>query len=164
MVWPPRWWLMRTPAASLIASERRLSNPPEQMKHLLDRGVARVTRSPKRRSRGSGAVPAATTPAATEERGRLSNPAPRPVQRRLLTSEVVTVASDYRAGRSLRELAETLGVHHRTIAAHLQQLGIPRRVNQRKMIAEDVSGASRRYEEGASLATLAAVFNVDPRP
>jgi hypothetical protein len=39
----------------------------------------------------------------------------------------------YQAGRSLADLAEAIGVHHRTVAAHLDQRGVQRRANLRKM-------------------------------
>jgi len=65
--------------------------------------------------------------------GQLSNPGRRPVQRRLRGPEVDTVVALYQAGQSLRELAAELGIHHRTVAAHLDQRGVPRRVNRRKM-------------------------------
>ena len=139
----------------------RLSNPPEHLKHLVERDVTGAARGAKHRSRGSGDIPAVARAVTAEETGRLSNPTPRPVQRRLRPPEIATVAADYRAGRSLRDIADTLGVHHRTIAARLQQLGIPRRVNERKLSPEDIFDASRRYEQGASLTTLAAGFNVD---
>ena len=96
-----------------------------------------------------------------EEPGRLSNPTPRPVQRRLDSSEVDQLVAEYLAGRTLRELAGILGVHHRTIAGHLEQRGAKRRANPRKMSTLDVLAAARRYETGDSLATVAQTFNVD---
>ena len=139
----------------------RLSNPPEQMKYLVDKGAENARHGPKRRSPGSGAVAGVVGSVASEETGRLSNPALRPVQRRLRSSEIDLIAIEYRAGRSLRAIAEVLGVHHHTVAAHLQQLGIPRRANERKMSANDVVDASRRYVRGESLATIAGSFSVD---
>lgn len=67
----------------------------------------------------------------------------------------------YRAVQSLRAVAEALGVHHQTVAACLQQLGIPRRANERKMTADDVVEAARRYTAGDSLATVASAFGGD---
>lgn len=89
----------------------------------------------------------------SEETGRLSNPTPRPVQRRLRRSDVDIIAADYQAGRSLRTIAETLGVHRHTVAAHLEQLGIPRRANERKMTVHDVVEASRRYDAARTVTT-----------
>ena len=101
------------------------------------------------------------SPAASEEMGRLSNPALQPVQRWLDSREIETLASKYRAGQSLRAVAEALGVHHQTVAARLQQLGIPRRANEHKMNADDVVEAARRYIAGNSLTTVATAFGVD---
>ena len=140
----------------------RLSNPHEHLKHLAEQGAQIAKRGLKRRSQGPQAVATAATTTTSKETGRLSNPAPRPVQRRLGPSEIDTIVSDYQAGRSLRAIAKRVGVHHHTVAAHLQRHGIARRVSQRKMTDIDVADASRRYEAGDSLATLASIFSVDP--
>ena len=71
------------------------------------------------------------------------------------------MAARYETGRSLRAIAEALGVHHRTVATHLEHLGVPRRVNGRKMNAHDILEATRRYEAGESLATVAGAYGVD---
>jgi hypothetical protein len=67
----------------------------------------------------------------------------------------------YRAGRSLRDLAAEFGVHRRTVAALLESRGVPRRVNLRKLTADDVTDASHRYRAGDSLATIGDVCGVD---
>ena len=55
------------------------------------------------------------------------------------------LVAGYRAGRSLPDLAKDFGVHRRTVAAHLEQRGVQRRVNSRKM-------SERRHQRrGASL-------------
>ena len=103
----------------------------------------------------------AANPVTSEETGRLSNPTPQPVQRRLRASEVDTIGVEYQAGRSLRAIAKVLGVHHWTVAVHLEQLGVPRRVNRRMMNAHEIADARGRYESGDSLATVAAAYGVD---
>ena len=65
------------------------------------------------------------------------------------------------AGRSLREIAAARGVHRRTIAAHLENRGIPRRPSGRKLTDRQVATAARRYLSGDSLATVAEGFDVD---
>ena len=55
--------------------------------------------------------------------GRISNPAARPVQRRLDAADVDLIAEEYAAGRSLRDIAKALGVHHCTVAEHLGNSG-----------------------------------------
>ena len=145
----------------------RLSNPSEHLKHLVDRGSGESGHGPKRRSRGSGAVAAAADPASSEETGRLSNPTPRPVQRRLGRAEIDTIISNYQAGQSLRAVAKLLGVHHHTVAAHLQRHGIARRLSQRKMTDIDVAEASRQglvgfqYLEAVTL-LLQRIRSADP--
>ena len=80
-------------------------------------------------------------------RGRLphagrSSRRPGPVvQRRLTSSELQAVMAGYQSGRSSKELAEEFGVHHRTVADHLERLGIARRVNHPKLSAAE----SRRH-------------------
>jgi hypothetical protein len=71
------------------------------------------------------------------------------------------LVTGYRAGRSLADLAQALGVHCRTIAAHLEQRGVQRRVNLRKMTEHDISDAARRYRAGDSLATVGKIHGVD---
>jgi hypothetical protein len=58
-----------------------------------------------------------------------------PVQRRLTPSQLEAVAARYQSGRSLNDLAREFGVHHRTVAEHLESLGIARRVNLPKLSA-----------------------------
>ena len=139
----------------------RLSNPPERLKQLVDRGAGKSRHGPKRPSRRPEAIAAVAAPTSPKEAGQLSNPGRRPVQRRLPRSDVDELAAGYKGGLSLRALAEALGVHHRTVAAHLDQLGVPRRVNPCKMNPHEILQASRRYEAGDSLETVAAVYGVD---
>ena len=110
----------------------RLSNPPDPLETLTGQGSRGAEHHPDVRSERLGEVTAAAESVAPEDTGQLSNPGQRPVQRRLSRSELDTLAARYEAGQSLREIAVVLGIHHRTVAAHLERLGIPRRVNQRK--------------------------------
>ena len=52
------------------------------------------------------------------------------------------------------------GVHRRTVAARLEQRGIGRRVNRRKMSERDIAHASIRYRAGDSLATVGRLLGV----
>ena len=108
----------------------RLSNLPE---HLVDKGVDNAEHGLKRRLQGPQTVATVATTMTSEESGRLSNPTPQPVQRRHGRSEIDTIVSDYQAGRSIRTIAKLVGVHHHTVAAHLQRRGVARRLNQRTM-------------------------------
>jgi transposase-like protein len=162
----------------------RLSNPPNTLELASHQGFlggeATVRRSQKAAKR-SGNRPGAVGP---DNRGRLSNPASRvlnaddkrahspiadrsaqdpgpPVQRRLTPSELEAVVVQYQSGRSLKQVAREFSVHHRTVADHLERLGIARRVNPPKLTAADVKRAVARYRAGDSLATVGKALNVD---
>ena len=93
--------------------------------------------------------------------GQLSNPPRRPVLRRLNEVEIDRLVCEYQAGRTLADLAAALGVHRRTVAAHLEARGVQRRVNRRKMSDDDIDEAARRYRRGDSLAKVALAVDVD---
>jgi hypothetical protein len=154
----------------------RLSNPPDTLELASDQGffgdeaaVRRSQNAAKRSSNRPGAV-------GPDNRGRLSNPTSKvlsddkwahspiahwsasdpgaPIQRRLTPSELEAVVAQYQSGRSLKQLAREFSVHHRTVADHLERLGIARRVNLPKLTAPDVKRAVARYRAGDSLATV----------
>ena len=60
-------------------------------------------------------------------------------------------------------LARRYGVHRTTVIHHLDQAGITRRRVVRKMTNASVALAAARYEQGASLATVANEFGVHQR-
>jgi hypothetical protein len=45
----------------------------------------------------------------------------------------------YRRGQSLADLAAQFGIHRRTVAAHLEARGVPRRINKPKMTSADTT-------------------------
>lgn len=96
-----------------------------------------------------------------EETGQLSNPPRRSVQRRLTDPEIDELVHEYQTGRTLADLASVVGIHRRTVAAHLEKRGVRRRENRRKMTDDRVTGAERRYHAGDSLAKVGSTFNVD---
>ena len=67
---------------------------------------------------------------------------------------------EYQAGRSLADLAAEVGVHRRTIATHLENRGIQRRVNRHKLSQEEIGDVIRRYQAGEMLASIARTFDV----
>jgi hypothetical protein len=166
----------------------RLSNPPETVKSLTGQGSRASVRSRKTAEGTPSQRSQRVAEAPPEEKGRLSNPAarsgcrvgdtpdisegqllPKPVrrsvQRRLDEAEIDQLVAGYRTGRSLADLAEALGIHRRTVAAHLEARGIPRRTNKPKMTAADTHEAARRHHAGESLPTIARSLGslaVDP--
>jgi len=143
-------------ASGLVDLWGRLSNPPDTLEIAPDQGLlAEQTagRKPQKASQRSSNRPGAGGP---NNRGQHSNPGPKalradvdgidsptaggaarrptkPVQRRLTPSEVAAIAAEYHHGRSLDELAREFGIHRRTVADHLERLGIDRRVNFPKL-------------------------------
>jgi len=59
------------------------------------------------------------------------------------------------------DLAREFGVHHRTVADHLERLGISRSVSLPKLSTADVKRAAARYRAGESLAIVGKALNVD---
>ena len=92
--------------------------------------------------------------------GRPKGPT-KPVQRRLSPSAIAGLAAEYERGRSLNELAGQFGVHRRTVADHLERLGVARRVNLPKLTPTDIERAVSQYRAGDSLATVGKILNVD---
>ncbi len=163
----------------------RLSNPPDTLAIAPDQGFLaepaagpKPQMAPKRSANRSGA-------SGPDNRGQHSNPgsgAPRagvegvyspatargtrgptkPVQRRLSPFEIAGIAAEYQHGRSLEELARQFGVHRRTVADHLERLGVARRVNLPRLTPPDIERAVSRYQAGDSLATVGKALNVDP--
>lgn len=139
----------------------RLSNPSEAVETLADQGW-----------NGRGSPPRPATAAvetsrigdrgeSSGEKGRLSNPGPDGVQRRLSDAEIEAIVGGYRAGRTLADLAAEFGVHPRTVADHLEARGVQRRVKRRKMSEGDITQAAARYRGGESLVLVASAFDVD---
>jgi transposase-like protein len=159
----------------------RLSNPPETQ-NISEQGchasppTSRDTLKFPERSSDS------PEPRDSNNKGQLSNPAwmalcgdddgadPPPradaqrpgsaLQRRLTPSQLEAVAEQYQSGRSLHDVARDFGVHHRTVAEHLERLGIARRVTLPKLSATDVKRVATRYRAGESLAILGKASNV----
>ena len=139
----------------------RLSNPAEPLETLVGQGLQSPRRRQNIRARRPRQAPAASETAPQETTGRLSNPGPRPIQRRLNAADIADLVAGYRAGQSLSDLAKEFRIHHRTVTAHLEQCGVTRRMNTRKFSNDDLDEASRRYRVGESLATVGIAFNVD---
>jgi sulfur carrier protein ThiS len=139
----------------------RLSNPPDTIEALAAQGVKRSREPHAEPPKQAISSPIPSESDAQETPGRLSNPPQRPVLRRLSEVEIDKLVCEYQAGRTLADLAAELGLHRRTVAAHLEARGVQRRVNRRKMTDDNLSEAARRYRAGDSLAKVASIFNID---
>jgi transposase-like protein len=160
----------------------RLSNPLDTLESGAEQGfhdspaAGQKTRNAATRSPHSpgGAVPnnrgqLSNLTKATHRGDEVDSPAtgrsgPRlgpPILRRLTRSQIGDVVTGYQSGRSLADLAQEFGIHRRTVADHLERVGVPRRVNLAKMSPDDVSRATTRYRTGESLATVGKALSVD---
>jgi DNA-binding transcriptional ArsR family regulator len=78
------------------------------------------------------------------------------VFRQLTSGEIDGLVEQYRAGRTVFELAEAFGIHRVTVGQHLRARGID--TKPPAMRDEDVPEAASLYKEGWSLARLAQRF------
>ena len=162
----------------------RLSNPPETLEIAPEQGFLaepaagrKAQKAPQRSANRPGAGgpdnwgqhsnPGSTVLRAgvdgvdSPTAGSAARCSTKPVQRRLTPSEVAAAAAEYQHGRSLDDLAREFGVHRRTVADHLDRLGIARRVNLPKLTPTDIERAVSQYQAGDSLATVGKTLNVD---
>jgi len=162
----------------------RLSNPPETLELAPDQGfldapaagrrVQKAARRPSNRPRagdpnlrgqhsnpGSKALRADVDGVESPTASGAARRPTKPVQRRLTPSAVAAAAAEYQQGRSLDDLARNFGVHRRTVADHLERLGIARRVNLPKLTPADIEQAVSKYQTGDLLATVGKALNVD---
>ena len=68
----------------------------------------------------------------------------------------------YQTGDSVEELAEHFGVHRTTVIAHLGRRQVQLRSTFTTWDHDALTAAVAYYASGASLATVAARFGVDP--
>ncbi len=137
----------------------RLSNS-ETLESLAVQGVERAREAHDEPAKQAICSPTGPESDIQEVPGRLSNPSPRPVQRRLSTADVDDICATYVSGTSIDALARSHGVNRTTIIARLDQHGVPRRRVVRKMTDALVAEAAVEYLDGHSLAIVANKFNV----
>ena len=126
----------------------RLSNPAEPLETPVGQGLQSPRRRQNIRARRPRQAPAASETAPQETTGRLSNPRSRPIQRRLNATDIADLVAGYRAGQTLSDLATQFCIHHRTVATHLEQCGVRRRMNTRKLTNDDIEEAALVTEVG----------------
>ena len=137
--------------------EGQLSNPSRAVGSLAGQGSGaseRVDGSPPTTDSRPQHGPSGS---ASEEKGRLSNPA----QRRLTDSEIDDLVAQYQAGSTIEMLASKFGVHRTTVMDHLKRRAVPHRT-PRKLTDDMVAEAAQRYASGETLAEIAAVFDISP--
>jgi hypothetical protein len=138
----------------------RLSNPPETLETVPGPGVVSSGDGREQPTKQQICSPTASESNVQEIPGRLSNPAPRPVQRRLSAGDIDDICAAYASGTLIDALARSHGVNRTTIISHLDQHGVPRRRVVRKMTDALVAEAAVEYLDGHSLAIVANQFNV----
>lgn len=83
----------------------------------------------------------------------------RQIQRRLTAEQVDQLLDEYRAGASMKDLANQWRLHRTTVAAHLRRAGVaPRR---RGVPAARLLEAVRLYGQGWSCKRLAERYGCD---
>jgi uncharacterized protein (DUF433 family) len=85
---------------------------------------------------------------------------PKQVQRRLRPHEVEELIEAYQAGATVYELGAHFGMNRKSVSIILEREGIPRRYNL--LTGPDLERAVELYGQGDSLATIGAVFDINP--
>jgi hypothetical protein len=83
------------------------------------------------------------------------------VQHRLNPEQVENLVAEYRAGRSVIELAARYRLSRTTVHSHLKQHGLGRPQWERKLTDTQVQAAAKLYAAGSSLVAVGQRFNVD---
>ena len=86
-------------------------------------------------------------------------PAASPGPKKLSSSIVSNVISDYSDGTPIHELAKKYGVHRATISGHLDRAGVSRR--QRSMSQAQIDEAIQDYAVGQSLEKIGKRLGFD---
>jgi DNA-directed RNA polymerase specialized sigma24 family protein len=84
------------------------------------------------------------------------------VQHRLPPAAIAELVASYKAGASVRQLAQRYEIHTMTVSSHLARNDVPRRGGQRRLAARQVEEAGEKYGEGWSLTRLGNYFGVSP--
>ncbi len=79
--------------------------------------------------------------------------------RRLSEAEIDQLVADYRAGRTVYELAAQFGINRKAVSKHLHARGVTMRM--RGLSPAQIDEAVRLYGEGASLARIGQKLGVD---
>ena len=160
----------------------RLSNPPEPLETLAGQGITGASETREKASKRAKRTTGRSAPGDRGETGQLSNPSiersglrspvqpsattARPglhrTQTRLRPVEVDDLVAAYRAGDSVKQLADRYGVHRTTVIAQLGRQEVQLRPTFTSWDHDALTAAVAYYASGASLATVANRFGVDP--
>lgn len=86
----------------------------------------------------------------------------RKPQLHLSIEQQLKVVELYKAGVSVKEIAERFHIHRATVSEICKRRCVPLRNESRGLTREQVQGAALRYVQGASLATVAKEFGSTP--
>lgn len=78
--------------------------------------------------------------------------------RLLRADEIEALIAGYTEGATLRELAARFGIHRHTVAKHLKDAGVQRRLQP--LTASQIEEAARLYAEGMSVMEVGAKLGV----
>ncbi|WP_158707627.1 hypothetical protein [Janibacter massiliensis] len=70
--------------------------------------------------------------------------------------------AEYRSGTSTANLAKAFGIHRKTVVAHLRRQGV--RLRRDRLEPESIQSAIQLYDDGWSLARIAARFGTTANP
>lgn len=79
--------------------------------------------------------------------------------RRLSEAKIDQLVADYRAGRTVYELAAQYGINRKSVSKHLHARGVSMRMQG--LSPAQIDQAARLYGEGASLAAIGIKLGVD---
>jgi DNA-binding CsgD family transcriptional regulator len=75
--------------------------------------------------------------------------------------QILELVTSYASGTTVPQLASEYQIHRTTVMRHLEQQGIPRRPNVRKLSDAQVEEAGRMYVSGLSTANVGKHFGVN---
>lgn len=163
--------------------EGQLSNPRKDLKTLTPQGSSAKpgtrqdprTRPKQPRARhktrpshalehySNPAPETAEAPRPKQARGTPPPAAPHRTQSRLRAHDVDALTDAYRAGATIKELAEQYGIARTTVMAHLDRRHVQRRLVAKQWDDDALAAAANSYALGSSLADIASEHNLDPK-
>jgi transposase-like protein len=149
-----------TPQGLSAPSPTREAPPTRQKRPRARRG----TRPSDELGHYSNPPPAATLePPSGDVRDTPPPAARHRTQRRLRDREVDTLVEAYRAGKTIKQVAQQFGITRTTVMAHLDRRHVQRRLAAKQWDDATLAGAAASYAKGYSLAHIAHHHDLDPQ-